>query len=354
MRPYNLADFDYHLPPEFIAQHPAPCRQDSRLMVVERERGTWKHHRFADLPDILDPRDFLVLNNTRVFPARLPGRKVSGGRVELLLHHLPEMLPPKAIPKSARARARASYRGHRLKVGQMLYFDDGLQGEITALREGGVVEVVFSIPKGDVCQAILSRGQVPLPPYIRRAPELPDQERYQTVYAALPGAVAAPTAGLHFTPELLSQLQARGIGTAFITLHVGPGTFLPVRTSDYRRHRMEPEFFVMSADAAARLNQARTAGRRLLAVGTTSVRVLEHCLGPQGFDPQEGWCGLYIYPGYRFQAVDRLLTNFHLPKSTLLLLVAAFAGRDLILAAYQEAVREKYRFYSYGDCMLIV
>jgi S-adenosylmethionine:tRNA ribosyltransferase-isomerase len=195
---------------------------------------------------------------------------------------------------------------------------------------------------------------VPLPPYIRRSPEDHDQERYQTVYAAQPGAIAAPTAGLHFTPEVMADLKNRGIDTAAVTLHVGPGTFLPVRTPDYTRHQMHPEYFIMPAATAARLNQARAAGKHLAAVGTTSVRVLEHCAGPQGFAPQEGWCSLYIYPGYPFQAVDHLLTNFHLPRSTLLLLVAAFAGKDLILAAYEDAVQHRYRFYSYGDCMLIV
>jgi S-adenosylmethionine:tRNA ribosyltransferase-isomerase len=352
MTTFTLADFDYHLPREFIAQHPAPCRTDSRLMVVDRTAQTWRHHTFEELPEILRPRDFLVLNNTQVFPARLLGRKASGGRVEFLLHHLPEALSDKTLPNTA--RARASYRGHRLRVGQVLYFDGGLQGEITALAGGGLADVLFRQAEGDVCQTIYHQGQVPLPPYIRRAPEKPDQERYQTVYASLPGAIAAPTAGLHFTPELLETLQARGVETSFITLHVGPGTFLPVRTDDYTQHQMQPEYFMLSTETAQRLNQARSDNLRLVAVGTTSVRVLEHCAGPRGFTPQEGWCGLYIYPGYHFQAVDRLLTNFHLPRSTLLLLVAAFTGRDLILAAYQDAIRHKYRFYSYGDCMLIV
>jgi S-adenosylmethionine:tRNA ribosyltransferase-isomerase len=348
----TLADFDYQLPPELIAQHPAPRRQDSLLMVVDRAHKTFRHHTFADLPDILDAQDFVVLNDTQVFPARLLGRKVSGGRVELLLHHLPE--PLAQGPAGDRARARANLKGHRLKVGQTLYFDPDLEAEVMTLLGGGVAEVEFRTPTGNIVQAILSRGQAPLPPYIRREPEGADQERYQTVYAAHPGAVAAPTAGLHFTPEVMAVLKQRGIATASLTLHVGPGTFLPVRTPDYTRHTMLPEYFVLPADTARRLNQAQAAGQRLVAVGSTSVRVLEHCASPQGFTPQEGWCGLYIYPGYRFRAVDRILTNFHLPRSTLLLLVAAFAGRELILAAYQEAIRRGYRFYSYGDCMLIV
>jgi len=348
----TIADFDYHLPPELIAQHPAPRRDASRLMVVDRARGAWQHVVFTDLPDLLDDRDFLVLNDTQVFPARLWGRKATSGRVEILLHQLPEVEAPGAPP--AAARARASYRGHRLRVGQRLSFGPHLEGEITALVGPGVVEMRFRSRQGDVRQAILARGEMPLPPYIRRPPEAGDEERYQTVYASRPGAIAAPTAGLHFTPAIMAKLQDRGVETATLTLHVGPGTFLPVRTQDYSAHCLQPEYFVLPPETAARLNQARAAGKRLTAVGTTSVRVLEHCAGPQGFTPQEGWCGLYIYPGYRFQAVDRLLTNFHLPRSTLLLLVAAFAGRDLILQAYQDAIKEHYRFYSYGDCMLIM
>jgi S-adenosylmethionine:tRNA ribosyltransferase-isomerase len=350
---FTLADFDYRLPTELIAQHPASRRQDSRLMVVDRASQTWQHRTFSELPEILNQHDFLVLNDTRVFPARLHARKEGGGgQVEILLHHIPDPLNHEPIPRAA--RARATYRGHRLKVGQVLLFKAGLEGEITELAEAGVAEVQFRTAEGDIVQTILAQGEMPLPPYIRRTPEATDQERYQTVYAAQPGAIAAPTAGLHFTPEVLGNLEKRGIETASLTLHVGPGTFLPVRTPDYTAHKMQPEFFVLPAETARRLNQAKAAGKHLVAVGTTSVRVLEHCAGPQGFTPQEGWCGLYIYPGYRFQAVDHLLTNFHLPRSTLLLLAAAFTGRDLILAAYQDAIKHYYRFYSYGDCMLIV
>jgi len=200
----------------------------------------------------------------------------------------------------------------------------------------------------------MTLGEVPLPPYIHRAPRAEDLERYQTVYASRMGAIACPTAGLHFTEAVMKDLSSKGIEMLSITLHVGPGTFMPVRQEDYRKHRMEPEYFELTEAAAARLNQARTQARHLAAVGTTSVRVLESCAGPRGFIPQTGWCGLFIYPGYTFKVVDRLLTNFHLPKSTLLLLVSAFAGRDLIMKAYEEAVKEKYRFYSYGDCMLIL
>jgi S-adenosylmethionine:tRNA ribosyltransferase-isomerase len=365
----RIEDFDYHLPPELVAQYPPAQRDASRLLVVRRQGGEIQHAGFRDLAQWLDPRDLLVLNDTRVFPARLQGRKESGGRVELLLHHLPvaeepaaeevggrvgELISPSPPLKNpSTARVRATYRG-RLQVGQVLKFDDLLAAEIISLAAPGVAEVRFSSADGDVGTAVLRLGEVPLPPYIRRAPEGLDQERYQTVYAARTGAMACPTAGLHFTPEALRDLARRGIDTAALTLHVGPGTFMPVRHPDYTRHRMHPESFELAAPTAACLNQAREQGKRLVAVGTTSVRVLEYCAGPAGFTPQRGWCDLFIYPGYRFKAVDRLLTNFHLPRSTLLLLVSAFAGRELILRAYEEAVKEKYRFYSYGDAMLIL
>jgi S-adenosylmethionine:tRNA ribosyltransferase-isomerase len=217
-----------------------------------------------------------------------------------------------------------------------------------------VVEVRFWCGPGDVREKIQEMGEVPLPPYLRRNPEASDRSRYQTMFARRPGAIACPTAGLHFTEEVLTELAKKGIETVAITLHVGPGTFTPVRVSDYTEHRLAPEYFIMSAGTAARLNQGRLQGKRITAVGTTSVRVLEYCLGPQGFMAQEGWCNLFIYPGYEFSAVDRLLTNFHLPRSTLLLLVSAFAGREPVMRAYEEAVKENYRFYSYGDCMLIL
>jgi S-adenosylmethionine:tRNA ribosyltransferase-isomerase len=394
----RIENFDYHLPPELVAQYPAARRDASRLLVLRRDTGEIRHAAFKDLGRWLDARDLLVVNDTRVFPARLKGRKESGGRVELLLHHLPAAetavvekdvggrgqgptAPPSSPkpppptpyrgvggefegragdlqspgpPLNPRAKiARATYRG-RLRVGHILKFGD-LEAEVLALVAPGMADVRLTCTHGDVGEALQRLGEVPLPPYILRPPEAQDQERYQTVYAAQPGAVAAPTAGLHFTPEALRDLAQRGVDTVTVTLHVGPGTFLPVRHSDYtRRHRMHPEYFELSEETAARLNQARERGQRLVAVGTTSVRVLEHCAGNQGFKAQTGWCDLFIYPGYQFRAVDRLLTNFHLPRSTLLLLVSAFAGRDLILKAYEEAVREKYRFYSYGDAMLIL
>jgi len=347
----RIEDYDYFLPPELVAQHPLPARDASRLLVLRRDGGEVCHADFRELPHWLDERDVLVVNDTRVFPARLLGRKDSGGKIELLLHHLPEPEGNGATPRAA--RARATHRGH-LRVGQTLHCGEPLTAEILALPEPGVAEVRFTAPGGDAVAAVLAAGAVPLPPYIHRPATAADRDTYQTVFAARPGAVACPTAGLHFTPAALADLAHRGVEIVRLTLHVGPGTFMPVRHADYTRHRMLPEYFELSEAAAARLNAARAQGKRLTAVGTTSVRVLESCASPEGFRAQQGWCDLYIYPGYRFQAVDRLLTNFHLPQSTLLLLVSAFAGRDLIFRAYAEAIKERYRFYSYGDCMLIL
>jgi len=344
----RIEDFDYHLPPELVAQEPLDQRDASRLLVLERAAGRIVHLHFRDLADWLDQDDLLVVNDTRVFPARLRGVKDSGGKVELLLHHLPQP----AVNGPGGWQVRATHRG-KLRPGQILRFGPDLRAEVVALPERGVAEVRFWGP-GEVLPQVLKQGEVPLPPYIQRPVQEADREHYQTVFARQTGAVACPTAGLHFTAQMLRNLAARGIDTVSLTLHVGPGTFLPVRSRDYTRHQMLPEYFELSEAAAARLNEARAGGKRLVAVGSTSARVLEHCASPQGFAAQQGWCGLYIYPGFQFKTVDHLLTNFHLPKSTLLLLVSAFAGRDLILRAYEEAVQGKYRFYSYGDCMLIL
>jgi S-adenosylmethionine:tRNA ribosyltransferase-isomerase len=341
----SLEDYNYHLPPELVAQEPLFRRDASRLLVLNRATGELVHTQFRSLADWLDPDDLLVVNDTRVFPARLHGLKESGGRVELLLHHLPQPAGNGGL------LARATHRG-KLRPGLRLHFGAGLQAEIVSLAAPGVAEVRFWAAGEDILQKVLEHGEVPLPPYIQRPAAERDRDNYQTVFAQQTGAVACPTAGLHFTGEVLRDLAEKGIETVALTLHVGPGTFLPVRHADYNRHQMLPEYFELSEAAAARLNEAK--GQRLVAVGTTSTRVLEYCASPQGFEARQGWCGLFIYPGYKFQAVDRLLTNFHLPKSTLLLLVSAFAGRDLILRAYEEAVREQYRFFSYGDCMLIL
>lgn len=344
----EIAHYDYQLPPELVAPYPATPRDASRLLVLERDTGAVHHGVFRDLPQWLDRNDLLVANDTRVFPARLQGRKSGGGQVELLLHHLPQ---PEADHDGS-ALVRATHRG-RLKPGQILLFGPDLRAEILSLPQPGVAEVRLLAP-GDVLQQVLALGEMPLPPYIHRPAGPGDREDYQTLFARQTGAIACPTAGLHFTDTVLQELAQREIETVFITLHVGLGTFQPIRQQDYTQHRMHPEYFELSPESAVRLNEARSRAKRLVAVGTTSVRVLEHCLGPRGFTAQTGWCDLYIYPGYRFRAVDRLITNFHLPRSTLLLLVSAFAGRERILAAYQEAIREKYRFYSYGDAMLII
>ena len=356
----RIQDYDYPLPPELVAQYPQPQRDASRLLVLHRADGAIHHAHFRDLPGWLDSQDLLVVNDTRVFPARLKGAKSSGGKVELLLHHLPEAEQgeprspsPPLKTLSQTARARATYRG-RLKIGQNLNFWPSLKADIISLPQPGVAEVRFWSLNGEVDRAVLEAGEVPLPPYIRRRPDAEDAQRYQTIYAARPGAIAAPTAGLHFTPPVMKELNRRGVEVLSLTLHVGLGTFSPVRHLDYRKHRLAPEYFELPPDSSHRLNQARAQGKRLVAVGTTATRVLEFCARPEGFSPQQGWCDLYIYPDYRFKTVDRLLTNFHLPRSTLLLLVSAFAGRDLILRAYEEAIKERYRFYSYGDCMLII
>jgi S-adenosylmethionine:tRNA ribosyltransferase-isomerase len=348
-------------------------------LILNRADGEIRHASFRDLPRYLDGNDLLVVNDTRVFPARLHGTKASGGKIELLLHHLPEAAPSTSAPSTGdnaggaglRARpsdwqgrslpsqtmtalARATHRG-RLRLGQELVFGEKLRAEVLSLPQPGVAEVGFySLNGRDPAQIVPEQGEVPLPPYIHRSPEESDQERYQTVYASRPGAIACPTAGLHFTDAVLADLAQRGVDTVSVTLHVGPGTFMPVREEDYTKHRLEPEYFELSEAAAQKLNEAKSKGQRLTAVGTTSVRVLEYCAGPGGFTARSGWCDLFIHPGYTFKAVDRLLTNFHLPKSTLLLLVSAFAGRDFIMKAYEKAVKEKYRFYSYGDCMLIL
>jgi S-adenosylmethionine:tRNA ribosyltransferase-isomerase len=345
----RLDDYDFQLPQECIARHPASPRDASRLLVLDRARESWQHTHFRDLPDFLDDRDFLVVNDTRVFPARLTGVKDTGGRVEFLLHHLP------AANGDGSGRALASYKARRrLAPGQVVALGEGFSATVLALPGPGLAELELHSRGGDLDAALQAWGATPLPPYLRRPADAGDREDYQTRFARHPGAVACPTAGLHFTDEVMARLAGRGVAAASLTLHVGPGTFLPVREQDYTRHTLLPETFELSAETAARLNAARAAGLRLTAVGTTCVRVMEHCLEPSGFQARAGSCGLYIYPGYRFRAVDRLLTNFHLPRSTLLLLVSAFAGRELILAAYRAAIDAGYRFYSFGDCMLIL
>lgn len=345
---YCLSDYDYELPAELIAQVPADRRDRSRLLHVERRTGALSHHRFDRLGHWLTAGDVLVVNDTAVVPARLVGRKATGGKVEVFI-----------LDYSGGTRQGGTFccdclvkASKPVKAGAVIRFGEAWSGRVSQ-SEGGVCRVEFS--GGEDIDLLLDRqGHVPLPPYIRRLDRPEDRQAYQTVYAAVRGAVAAPTAGLHFTPRLLEEIRARGVAVAPITLHVGYGTFAPVRAADIRAHRMHPERFTISASAAEAVNAARAAGRRVVAVGTTAVRTLEFAAGSGGrIRPGGGWCDLFIYPGYRFKAVDAMITNFHLPKSTLLMLVAAFAGREAVLNAYRAAVASGYRFYSYGDAMLI-
>jgi S-adenosylmethionine:tRNA ribosyltransferase-isomerase len=347
----RLSDFDFELPAELIAQEPAPARDQSRLMVLDRAAQGLAHLRTSDLPALLSPGDLLVVNNTRVIPARLRGRRVpSGGHVEcLLLRRIDDDRWDVLV-----------HPGQKIRPGGRLAFESGgvrLLAEVLGRHTFGRRTVrLWREDDGDLDEAIDRIGEVPLPPYIKRPLTEADRERYQTVYARVRGSVAAPTAGLHLTPETLGRLAARGIERVEITLHVGYGTFEPVRTDTVEDHRIAPEPYAISDDAAAAINGALDAGRRVVAVGTTTTRTLETVASAHGgrIAPGMGDAALFIYPGHRFQVVRGLLTNFHLPKSSLLLLVSALAGRERILEAYREAVTRGYRFYSYGDAMLIV
>jgi S-adenosylmethionine:tRNA ribosyltransferase-isomerase len=353
---YALSDYNYALPEELIAQKPVDLRDHSNLLVMDRQAGAISHHRFDMLGHFLRPGDVLVVNNTAVIPGRLVGKKDSGGKVEVLICNFSGNGNPKTL-NASRVFECLVKTAKPLKPGRTLYFDRELSAEVIE-RLNGTYIIQFHTD-GDF-ETMLDRiGQVPLPPYIRRSPKLEppcdDRAAYQTVYATEKGAVAAPTAGLHFTPELLEKLKAGGIATVSLTLHVGYGTFLPVRSEDIRSHHMHAESYSIPVQAADKINSARNAGNRVVAVGTTCVRTLEFVSDSAGYVRAEnGRCDLFIYPGYRFKAVDAMITNFHLPRSTLLMLVSAFAGRQNVLHAYQEAIKREYRFYSYGDAMLII
>lgn len=349
----KVSDFDYDLPPELIAQEPAKLRDGARMLVLDRAAHMLEHRRFADLPAYLHSRDLLVANDTRVIPARVFGRKAkagTGGKVEFLL--LEETAPGHwdALMRSRR----------RPKVGEQVVLDEDL-AVVTVLADGELGRVKIRVESRLPWLEVLDRiGQTPLPPYIQRKASTPDQRaadrlRYQTIFAREPGAVAAPTAGLHFTPEVLARLAAQGIGHATVTLHVGIGTFRPVSAENVEEHRMDFERWQIPAETAKRIGAAKAAGGRVVAVGTTSVRTLESAAArPEGLGAGQGRTELFIYPPYEFKVVDALVTNFHLPKSTLLMMISAFAGRDFVFDAYREAIRERYRFFSYGDCMLIL
>ncbi len=340
---YRASDFDYQLPPELIAQHPLPDRAASRLLVLDRARGEMRHLRFAELVTLVAPEDVLVLNVSRVIPARLRGTREGGAAAELLL--------VRELPDGT--WLALGHPGGKLKPGRRVRFGDDSAAEIVDVLGGGLRRVRFA-GRLDAQETLAKHGEVPLPPYIRRPPRPEDRERYQTVYAVHPGSVAAPTAGLHFTPELLAGLRAAGVAVAELDLHVGPGTFKPVETEDLARHPMDAERYHLSDETARIINGRRAAGGRVWAVGTTVVRTLETCADERGrINPAAGETQLFIHPPYSFRAVDRLLTNFHLPRSTLLMLVCAFGGYEAVTQAYRAAVGERYRFYSYGDAMAI-
>lgn len=335
--------FDYELPEELIAQKPIEPRDASRLLVLNRETGTIYHGSFRDIENYLTEGDVLVVNNTRVIPARLYGRKSTGAKVEVVL-----------LKRISGDVWEALVRpGNKIKPGTTLIFKDGLlKAEVKDYAPGGgrVLELQY---KG-IFQEVLDKvGTVPLPPYIKET--LEDKERYQTVYAKKQGSAAAPTAGLHFTPELIERLKMKGIIFAEVLLHVGLGTFRPVKVKNIKEHQMHSEYYEVSKESAQIINNAKTQGNKIVGVGTTSVRVLESVANSDGYVTSgSGWTDIFIYPGYKFKAVDAIVTNFHLPKSTLLMLVSAFAGREKILKAYQEAVNKRYRFFSFGDAMLII
>ncbi|HYK91347.1 MAG TPA: tRNA preQ1(34) S-adenosylmethionine ribosyltransferase-isomerase QueA [Acidobacteriota bacterium] len=344
----KLRDFDFSLPKALIAQHPLPERDRSRMMVIWRESGRREHRTFRDLPEILNSEHYLVLNNTRVFPARLrANRPGKTDKIEILL--VRELSPGEwfALLKPA----RKLLPGQELQIGT-------LKARVAALKESGGRILRFDQTEG-LMECFERIGETPLPPYIHRPNKLDlaeDRTRYQTVYARRTGSVAAPTAGLHFTPEVLKHLEERRIGRCEIMLHVGYGTFQPVRSKNVEEHRMEPEYFEVDERAATFIRTNREAGRHLVAIGSTTTRVLEYLAmaDPSLTCGKSGYCDLFIYPGFKFRMINGMLTNFHLPRSTLFMLVSAFAGRDLMLDCYQEAISKGYRFFSYGDCMLLI
>ena len=338
----KVTEFDYDLPEELIAQVPIKKRDESRLMVLDRKNKTIEHKKFKDIIEYLEPGDVLVRNNTKVIPARLYGNKETGAKVEFLLLNNIEGDIWECIVRP----------GNKLHIGAKVIFGDGLlKSEILDTMEGGTRKVKFSYD--GIFNEILDKiGLMPLPPYIHES--LKDNDRYQTVYAKYEGSAAAPTAGLHFTDELLKKLKEKGVIIANVTLHVGIGTFRPVKEENVEEHKMHTEHFYIKKEDAEKINNAKTKGKRVIAVGTTSCRVLETIADENGMVKEtEGDTGIYIYPGYKFKCLDGLITNFHLPQSTLLMLVSALAGKEYIMEAYKEAVKEKYRFFSFGDAMFI-
>jgi S-adenosylmethionine:tRNA ribosyltransferase-isomerase len=346
----EISDFDYHLPPSAIAQEPLPERDASRLLVLDRATGDRAHRTFRDLPDLLMPGDLLVMNRSRVLPARLLGQRPGGGAAEILL-----VRPRGRAEWDALVRPGRSLKaGTRIKVSEHLEATIGPPLPPSDPLSAPLRRVILHAEEGNLETALEAAGKIPLPPYIRRPASASDRERYQTIYAREPGSVAAPTAGLHFTLGLLDRLDRRGIDHTEVVLHVGPGTFQPVKTRLVEDHVVAPELFCLPEPAAVAIARARARGGRVIAVGTTSARVLETCALPdRTVRAGDGSTSLGILPGFAFQVIDGLITNFHLPRSSLLLLVAALAGRDHVIAAYAEALNAGYRFYSYGDAMFV-
>ena len=341
-----VSDFNFHLPEELIAQEPLADRAASRMLCLNRATGIRQDRVFANLPELLRPNDLLVFNNTRVFPARLYGRRAGGeGKIEVLLTR-----QVSGEPNEWECLVRP---GKKVGVGERLHFGEGLDAEVVSRADFGERRIRFS-PVPDFFERLEKLGHVPLPPYITREDRNEDRERYQTVFARERGSVAAPTAGLHFTPQILDRIRARGIETAELTLHVGLGTFQPIRVDRVEDHKLHREHYSISEAAANAINGARREHRRVVAVGTTTVRTLEYAASQSPeIQPGLGEADIFIYPGCEFKVVDAMLTNFHLPQSSLLMLVCAFAGKGNVLAAYRHAVESKYRFYSYGDCMFM-
>ena len=340
----KTSDFYYDLPQELIAQDPLEDRSSSRLLVLNRETGERRHCVFREIAEFLNPGDCLVVNNTKVIPARLMGvKEETGAGIEVLLLKRCEDNVWETLVKP----------GKKARPGARISFGDGLLvGEVLEVVEEGNRRIRFTYE--GIFEEILDRlGQMPLPPYITH--QLKDKNRYQTVYARHEGSAAAPTAGLHFTPELLKEIEEKGVKLAHVTLHVGLGTFRPVKVEDVTQHHMHSEFYVVEEEQARLINETKAAGGRVICVGTTSCRTLESAAGENGLlRAGSGWTDIFIYPGYRFQMMDALITNFHLPESTLLMLVSAFAGKEQVMAAYEEAVRERYRFFSFGDAMFVI
>jgi S-adenosylmethionine:tRNA ribosyltransferase-isomerase len=341
----RIEEFDYHLPLSLIAQYPSSQRGETSLMILHRQTGVIEHQAFQDITNYLHAGDLLVMNDTRVLPARLIGKKETGGRIEMLL-----------IPSwnGTKGEWKALIKGTgKVKRGARIQFEPGLQGQIEEVK-AGKGRVSFSY-HGEVTELLQKIGHVPLPPYIKRGDEPLDRERYQTVFAERDGSIAAPTAGLHFTRALLQSLKENGVRTTMITLHIGIGTFTPVKARDIEDHAMEAEWIEISEETAREIKATKARGGRVISVGTTTTRALESFSdGNGGVKSSKGMTSLFIYPSYRFRVIDGLVTNFHLPKSTLIMLVSAFAGKDSLMRAYQEAVHRKYQFYSYGDAMLIL